>query len=89
MLERIMRLSMKVGKLRLQMFLLHELRRPSLCLDFMQLTISQVALVIGEADLSATASSLENTWHADSEKSTAEGNLRVFPNLHTRKPVVE
>ena len=84
-----MRLSMKVGKIRLQMFLLHELRRPSLCLDFMQLTISQVALTTGEADLLATASSLENTWHVDSEKSTAEGNLRVFPNLHTRKPVVE
>ena len=41
-----------------------------------------------EGNLSARASPLENTWHTDSERSTAEGNLQLFSNQQTRKAVV-
>ena len=37
----------------------------------------------------ARASPLENTWHAYSARSTAEGNLLLFLNQQTRKTVVE
>ena len=42
-----------------------------------------------EGNLLTRGSPFENTWHADSERSTAEGNLRPFPNEQTRKAVVE
>ena len=42
-----------------------------------------------EGNFSARASPFEITWHADSERSTAQGNLRLFPNQQTGKAVVE
>ena len=41
---------------------------------------SSYAFSIALSKLSATASSFENTWHADSERLTAEGKLELFPN---------
>ena len=44
---------------------------------------------IAEGNLFARASSFENTWLADSERSTAEGTFRLSPKPRTRKAVVE
>ena len=44
---------------------------------------------IAEGNLSARASPLENTWHAYSERSAAEGNLLLLPNQQARKTIVE
>ena len=45
--------------------------------------------LIADGNLSARASPFENAWHADRERSTAEGNLGLFPNQRTTKAVVE
>ena len=42
-----------------------------------------------EGNLSARASTSENAWHADSKRSTVEGNLQLLPNQQTTKAVVE
>ena len=44
---------------------------------------------IAEGNLSARASPLENTWHAYSARSTAEGNFLQLPNQQTTKIVVD
>ena len=44
---------------------------------------------IAEGNFSARASLLENTCHAYSARSTADGNLLLLPNQQTKKIVVE
>ena len=90
-LERSMRSTlMKVDEIRRRLFLLQESRRTSLSLDLdlTQLNVSQVLLRWRGKPLSK-ASPLDNTWHAYSARSTAQGNLLLFPNQLTRKMVVE
>ena len=50
--------------------------------------LSSCASVV-EGNLLARASSFESAWQTDSERSTAEGNLRLSPNQETTKAVVE
>ena len=81
---------MKVDEIRLRLFLLKESRRTSLSLDrpYAAERVSSCA-PIAEGNHLASPSPLENTWRADSARSTAEGNLLLFPNQQTRKMVVE
>ena len=44
---------------------------------------------IAEGNFLARASPFENTWHAVSERPTAEGNLWLLPNQQARTAVVE
>ena len=44
---------------------------------------------MAEGNHLARASPLDYTWHAYSARSTAQGNLLLFPNQQTRKMVVE
>ena len=50
--------------------------------DAVALRVSETATLsraqTAEGNLSARASLLETTWHADSERSTAEGNLAAI-----------
>ena len=48
--------------------------------------LSSCASIV-EGDFLARASPFESAWQADSERSTAEGNLRPSPNQETTKSV--
>ena len=80
---------MKVDEIRLQLFSFQESRRTSVCLELLQLTISQVTPSQRRGNLLARASPFEHTWQAGSERSMVEGNFPLVPNQQTRKAVVE
>ena len=82
------RLALKVDETQLQLFSLQQSRSPPLCLDLMQLTLSTVVLRQRRVTFEQERHLVENTWHAENARSTAEENcsLRI---QQTRKTVVE
>ena len=65
---------MNVDEIRLRLFLLQE---------------SLSCAPTTQGNHLARRSLVDNTWHAYSARSTAQGNLLLFPNQQTRKMVVE
>ena len=88
-LERSMKSNLTVKEIRLQLFLLQESRRPSICLNRVQPKIYQVMLPQQQRGTFQQEHSFENAWHADSDRLTAEGNLQLVANRQITKAVVE